>query len=77
MLLVVPLLDWRRLPHWVQAHLSQLVALGIGFALPLVAAEILSRFGGAPPSWTVSYDLALHILQGDPAEGYTFWLNYL
>ncbi|MGI4862342.1 MAG: hypothetical protein ACRYFZ_00350 [Janthinobacterium lividum] len=76
-LLVLPLLNWQRPLSWVLAHLGQLVALGVGFILPLAAAEALSRFGGAPPFWAVSYDLSLHILQGDPAEGYTFWLKYL
>jgi len=76
-LLVAPLLDWRRPVSWVLAHFSQLLALGLGFGLPLLGAEALSRLGGAPPFWAVSYDLSLHILQGDPAEGYTFWLKYL
>lgn len=76
-LLVLPLFDWQRPLRWVVAHLAQLVALGVGFALTLAAAEALSRLGGAPPFWVVSYDLSLHILQGDPAEGYTFWLKYL
>lgn len=76
-LLVAPLLDWRRPVNWALAHISRLLALGLGFGLPLLGAEALSRMGGAPPFWAVSYDLSLHILQGDPAEGYTFWLKYL
>jgi hypothetical protein len=76
-LLVAPLLDWRRPVGWALAHFGQLLALGVGFVLPLLGAEALSRMGGAPPFWAVSYDLSLHILQGDPAEGYTFWLKYL
>jgi len=43
----------------------------------LLTAEALSRYGGGPPSWTISYDLPLHILQGDPAEGYTLLFSYL
>jgi hypothetical protein len=76
-LLVAPLLDWRRPMGWVLANFGRLLALGVGFGLPLLGAEGLSRLGGAPPFWAVSYDLSLHILQGDPAEGYTFWLKYL
>jgi hypothetical protein len=76
-LLVAPLLDWRRPVPWVLANFGRLLALGVGFGLPLLGAEALSRLGGAPPFWAVSYDLSLHILQGDPAEGYTFWLKYL
>jgi hypothetical protein len=76
-LLVAPLLDWRRPVGWVLAHFGRLLALALGFGLPLLGAEALSRLGGAPPFWAVSYDLSLHILQGDPAEGYTFWLKYL
>lgn len=76
-LLVAPLLDWRRPVSWVLGHLGQLLVLGVGFGLPLLGAEALSRVGGAPLFWAVSYDLSLHILQGDPAEGYTFWLKYL
>jgi len=76
-LLVAPLLDWRRPVGWALAHFGQLLALGIGFGLPLLGAEALSRLGGAPLFWAVSYDLSLHILQGDPSEGYTFWLKYL
>lgn len=76
-LLVAPLLDWRRPLPWALAHWGRLLALGAGFGLPLLAAEWLSRVGGGPPFWAVSYDLSLHILQGDPAEGYTFWLKYL
>jgi hypothetical protein len=76
-LLVVPLLDWRRPVAWALANFGRLLALGAGFGLPLLAAEALSRLGGAPPFWAVSYDLSLHVLQGDPAEGYTFWLKYL
>ena len=76
-LLVATLLDWRRPVSWVLAHYRHLLALGIGFAAPLLVAEALSRLGGAPPFWAVSYDLSLHILQGDPSEGYTFWLKYL
>ena len=76
-LLVVPLLDWQRPVGWVLAHIRHLLLLGCGFGLPLLTAEALSRQGGAPPFWAVSYNLSLHILQGDPAEGYTFWLKYL
>jgi hypothetical protein len=76
-LLVAPLLSWRRPVPWVLANIGQLLALGVGFGLPLLGAEALSRLGGGPPFWAVSYDLSLHILQGDPAEGYTFWLKYL
>lgn len=76
-LLVAPLLSWRRPMPWLLANIGQLLALGVGFGLPLLAAEALSRLGGGPPFWAVSYDLSLHILQGDPAEGYTFWLKYL
>lgn len=76
-LLVAPLLDWRRPVGWALAHFGQLLVLGMGFGLPLLGAEALSRLGGAPPFWAVSYDLSLHILQGDPSEGYTFWLKYL
>lgn len=76
-LLVAPLLDWQRPVAWALAHFRQLLALGVGFAGPLLAAEALSRIGGAPPFWAVSYDLSLHILQGAPAEGYTFLLSYL
>lgn len=76
-LLVAPLLDWRRPVPWVLANFGRLLALGLGFGLPLLGAEALSRLGGAPPFWAVSYDLSLHVLQGDPAEGYTFWLRYL
>ncbi len=76
-LLVAPLLNWRRPVPWVLANFGRLLALGVGFGLPLLGAEALSRLGGGPPFWAVSYDLSLHILQGDPAEGYTFWLEYL
>jgi hypothetical protein len=76
-LLVAPLLDWRRPIGWGLAHVGHLLALGVGFVLPLLGAEALSRAGGAPLFWAVSYDLSLHILQGDPSEGYTFWLKYL
>ncbi|HET9503936.1 MAG TPA: hypothetical protein VFO93_10365 [Hymenobacter sp.] len=76
-LLVAPLLDWHRPVSWALANFSRLLALGLGFGLPLLGAEALSRLGGGPPFWAVSYDLSLHILQGDPAEGYTFWLKYL
>ncbi len=76
-LLVAPLLDWRRPVAWALARFGSLLALGVGFVAPLLLAEGLSRVGGAPPFWAVSYDLSLHILQGDPAEGYTFWLKYL
>lgn len=76
-LLVAPLLSWRRPVRWVLAHFGRLLALGVGFGLPLLVAEALSRLGGAPAFWAVSYDLSLHVLQGDPAEGYTFWLKYL
>jgi hypothetical protein len=76
-LLVAPLLSWRRPVPWVLANVGRLLALGVGFGLPLLGAEALSRLGGGPPFWAVSYDLSLHILQGDPAEGYTFWLKYL
>lgn len=76
-LLVAPLLDWQRPLRWAWAHAAGLLALGAGFSTPLLAAELLSRAGGAPPFWAVSYDLSLHILQGAPAEGYTFLLSYL
>jgi hypothetical protein len=76
-LLVAPLLDWRRPVAWGLANFGRLLALGSGFGLPLLVAEALSRLGGAPPFWAVSYDLSRHILQGDPSEGYTFWLKYL
>ncbi|NML68043.1 hypothetical protein HHL22_22830 [Hymenobacter sp. RP-2-7] len=76
-LLVAPLLDWRRPLPWVVQHAGRLLLLGAGFALPLLVAEGLSRLGGAPPFWAVSYDLSLHILQGSPEEGYTFAFKYL
>jgi hypothetical protein len=76
-LLVAPLLSWRQPVQWILANIGRLLALGLGFGLPLLGAEALSRLGSAPPFWAVSYDLSLHILQGDPAEGYTFWLKYL
>jgi hypothetical protein len=76
-LLVAPLLDWQRPVAWVLAHIRQLLALGISFAGPLLAAEVMSRLGGAPPFWAVSYDLSLHILQGAPSEGYSFLFSYL
>ena len=76
-LLVAPLLDWRRPVRWAFTHVGDLLALGGGFGVPLLAAEGLSRMGGAPPFWAVSYDLSLHILQGEPAEGYTFLVKYL
>lgn len=76
-LLVLPLLSWRRPFAWVRNHFLQVLILGVGFTLPLLAAEALSRYGGGPPFWAISYDLSLHILQGDPAEGYTFLFSYL
>jgi len=76
-LLVAPLLGWRRPLAWTQVHVIHLLLLGVGFAAPLLAAEALSRCGGGPPFWAVSYDLSLHILQGDPGEGYTFLFSYL
>lgn len=76
-LLVAPLLDWRRPLPWLVRHARSLLLLGAGFAAPLLGAEGLSRLGGAPPFWAVSYDLSLHILQGSPEEGYTFALTYL
>lgn len=76
-LLVAPLLSWRQPLAWLQTHFRHLLLLGVGFATPLLAAEALSRYGGGPPFWAVSYDLSLHILQGDPSEGYTFLFSYL
>jgi len=76
-LLVAPLFSWWHTVAWVQMHFRHLLLLGVGFAIPLLAAEALSRYGGGPPFWAVSYDLSLHILQGDPGEGYTFLFNYL
>lgn len=76
-LLVAPLLDWRRPMPWVMQHMGALLLLGVGFAAPLLAAEGLSRLGCAPPFWAVSYDLSLHILQDSPDEGYAFAFKYL
>lgn len=76
-LLVAPLLNWQHPVDWVRAHFYKLVLLGVGFLTPLLAAEGLSRYGGGPPFWAISYDLSLHVLQGDPAEGYTFLFSYL
>lgn len=75
--LVAALLDWQRPGRWALRNWLGMLVLGIGFGLPLLGAELLSRLGGAPPFWAVSYDLSLHILQGDPAEGYTFAFKYL
>lgn len=76
-LLVLAAADWVRPWRWVGRNLGGLLLLGLGFLGPLLAAEILSRVGGGPPFWAVSYDLSLHILQGEPAEGYTFLPEYL
>jgi hypothetical protein len=76
-LLVAPLFDWQHPVAWLRSHLPQGLLLGAGFVLPLLAAEALSRYGGGPPFWAVSYDLSLHVLQGDPSEGYTFLFSYL
>ena len=76
-LLLAPLLNWRRPFAWAFRFRWQLLALGGGFCLPLLAAEGLSRLGHAPPYWAVSYDLSRHVLQGDPAEGYSFLFRYL
>lgn len=76
-LLVAPLLSWRAPLAWVRGHFPHVLLLGAGFATPLLAAEALSRYGGGPPFWAISYDLSLHILQGDPNEGYTFLFAYL
>lgn len=76
-LLVLPLLSWRHPLAWVRNHLFRGLILGVGFALPLLVAEALSRYGGGPRFWAISYDLSLHILQGDPAEGYTYLFSYL
>jgi hypothetical protein len=76
-LLVAPLLSWENPLAWVRTHFHHLLLLGAGFFAPLVAAEVLSRYGGGPPFWAISYDLSLHVLQGDPAEGYTFLFSYL
>jgi hypothetical protein len=76
-LLVAPLLSWENPLDWVRTHFHHLLLLGTGFLSPLLAAEVLSRYGGGPPFWAISYDLSLHVLQGDPAEGYTFLFSYL
>jgi hypothetical protein len=76
-LLIAPLLNWQHPFNWVRIHFYQLVLLGTGFLAPLLATEALSRYGGGPPFWAISYDLSLHVLQGDPAEGYTFLFAYL
>lgn len=76
-LLLAPVLNWQQPLTWVRKHLTHLLLPGVGFATPLLAAEVLSRYGGGPPFWAVSYDLSLHVLQGDPAEGYTFLFSYL
>lgn len=76
-LLVVPLLSWRRPLAWVKGNFQYVLLFGAAFATPLLAAEALSRYGGGPPFWAISYDLSLHILQGDPDEGYTFLFAYL
>ena len=76
-LLVAPLFNWQHPLDWARPHFYQLVFLGGGFLAPLLVAEALSRYGGGPPFWAISYDLSLHVLQGDPAEGYTFLFDYL
>jgi hypothetical protein len=76
-LLVVPLVNWEHPLAWVRNHFHHVLLLGGGFVIPLLAAEALSRYGGGPAFWAISYDLSLHILQGDPAEGYTFLFSYL